>query len=53
MRLADLAYPDVPDLAMGMEETDCGSPAAATAGEGRHTFETLTEMLVGLVPEVV
>ena len=40
-------------LAMGMEEAYCGSPAAATAEEGRHIFETLTEMLVELVREVV
>jgi creatinine amidohydrolase len=39
-------------LAMGMDEAYCGSPADASAEEGRETFETLTEMLVELVREV-
>jgi creatinine amidohydrolase len=36
-------------LAMGMDRAYCGAPAEATAGEGRRTFETLTDMLVELV----
>jgi creatinine amidohydrolase len=39
-------------LAMGMDQAYCGSPADASAEEGRETFETLTEMLVELVREV-
>jgi creatinine amidohydrolase len=39
-------------LAMGMDQAYCGSPADATADEGRQTYETLTEMLVELVREV-
>ena len=39
-------------LAMGMEQAYCGSPAEASAEEGRETFETLTEMLVELIREV-
>jgi creatinine amidohydrolase len=39
-------------LAMGMDQAYCGSPAGASAEEGRETFETLTEMLVELVREV-
>ena len=38
--------------AMGMDQAYCGSPADASAEEGRETFETLTEMLVELVREV-
>jgi creatinine amidohydrolase len=38
--------------AMGMDQAYCGSPAEATAEEGRETFETLTEMLVELIREV-
>jgi creatinine amidohydrolase len=36
-------------LAMGMDRAYCGSPAEATAEEGRATFETLTDMLVELI----
>jgi creatinine amidohydrolase len=39
-------------LAMGMDQAYCGAPAEASAGEGRDTFETLTEMLVELIREV-
>ena len=39
-------------VAMGMDEAYCGSPAEASAEEGRETFETLTEMLVELIREV-
>jgi creatinine amidohydrolase len=39
-------------LALGMDRAYCGSPAEATAEEGRETFETLTDMLVELVREV-
>jgi creatinine amidohydrolase len=39
-------------LAMGMDRAYCGAPAEATAREGEHTFETLTDMLVELVREV-
>jgi len=38
--------------AMGMDQAYCGSPAEASAEEGRQTFETLTEMLVDLIREV-
>jgi creatinine amidohydrolase len=38
--------------AMGMDLAYCGSPAEASAEEGRQTFETLTEMLVELIREV-
>jgi creatinine amidohydrolase len=38
-------------LAMGMENAYCGAPAEASAGEGRATFEILTDMLVELVQE--
>jgi creatinine amidohydrolase len=37
---------------MGMDQAYCGSPAEASAEEGRETFETLTEMLVELIREV-
>jgi len=37
---------------MGMDQAYCGSPAEASAEEGRQTFETLTEMLVELIREV-
>jgi creatinine amidohydrolase len=39
-------------MAMGMDQAYCGSPAEASAEEGRQTFETLTEMLVDLIREV-
>ena len=39
-------------LAMGMGQAYCGSPADASAEEGRETFETLAELLVELVREV-
>ena len=39
-------------VAMGMVQAYCGSPAEASAEEGRQTFETLTEMLVALIREV-
>ena len=39
-------------IAMGMDRAYCGAPAEATAEEGERTFETLTELLIGLVREV-
>jgi creatinine amidohydrolase len=39
-------------VAMGMDDAYCGSPAEATAEEGKNTYETLTEMLVELIREV-
>jgi creatinine amidohydrolase len=39
-------------VAMGMDRAYCGSPAEASAEEGRETFETLTDMLVELIREV-
>jgi creatinine amidohydrolase len=39
-------------LALGMDEAYCGSPAEATADEGKDTYETLTEMLVEQIREV-
>jgi creatinine amidohydrolase len=39
-------------LAMGMDQAYCGSPADATAAEGRSTFDTLTDLLVELIREV-
>ena len=39
-------------VAMGMDQAYCGSPAEASAEEGRETFETLAEMLVELIREV-
>ena len=39
-------------VAMGMDQAYCGSPAVASAEEGRETFEALTEMLVELIREV-
>jgi creatinine amidohydrolase len=39
-------------LAMGMDKAYCGSPADASAEEGRETFETLTDLLVELIREV-
>jgi creatinine amidohydrolase len=39
-------------VAMGMDEAYSGSPAEASAEEGRETFETLTDMLVELIREV-
>jgi creatinine amidohydrolase len=38
-------------VAMGMDQAYCGSPAAATAEEGEHTFETLTGMVLELIAE--
>jgi creatinine amidohydrolase len=38
-------------VAMGMDQAYCGSPAEASAEEGRQTFETLTDMLVELIRE--
>jgi len=40
-------------LAMGMEHAYAGSPAEATAQEGEQTFESLAEMLIELIREVV
>jgi creatinine amidohydrolase len=40
-------------LAMGMEHAYSGSPAEASPEEGRETFETLADMLVELIREVV
>jgi creatinine amidohydrolase len=37
---------------MSMDRAYCGSPAAATAAEGRSTFDTLTDLLVELIREV-
>jgi creatinine amidohydrolase len=39
-------------VALGMDQAYCGSPAEASAEEGRETFETLTDMLVELIREV-
>jgi creatinine amidohydrolase len=39
-------------LAMGMDQAYCGAPAEASAGEGRETYETLSDMLVELIREV-
>jgi creatinine amidohydrolase len=39
-------------IAMGMDRAYCGSPAEATAEEGKRTFEILTRLLVDLVREV-
>jgi creatinine amidohydrolase len=39
-------------MAMGMNRAYCGDPAEATAEEGVQTFETLADMVVGLVREV-
>ena len=39
-------------VAMGMDQAYCGSPADASAEEGRETFEMLTDMLVELIREV-
>ena len=38
-------------LAMGMDRAYCGAPAEATAEEGERTFETLADLVVGLVRE--
>jgi len=38
--------------AMGMDRAYCGSPAGATAGEGKSTFDTLTDLLVEIVRKV-
>ena len=38
-------------MAMGMDRAYCGAPAEATAGEGEQTFETLAELVVGLIRE--
>lgn len=37
--------------AMGMDQAYCGAPAEATAGEGKDTFEVLTDMLVETIRE--
>jgi len=37
---------------MGMDAAYCGTPAGATAAEGKSTFDTLTDLLVELVREV-
>jgi creatinine amidohydrolase len=37
---------------MGMDRAYCGSPAGATADEGRSTFDILTDLLVELIREV-
>jgi creatinine amidohydrolase len=39
-------------VSMGMRDAYCGSPAEATAAEGRQTFDTLTELLVDLIRDV-
>jgi creatinine amidohydrolase len=39
-------------VAMGMDRAYCGSPASATAAEGKSTFDTLTDLLVELIREV-
>lgn len=39
-------------VAMGMDNAYCGSPADATAEEGRSTFDTLTDLLVEAIREV-
>jgi creatinine amidohydrolase len=38
-------------IAMGMDRAYCGSPAEASAEEGEQTFDTLTQLLVGLIRE--
>jgi creatinine amidohydrolase len=37
---------------MGMDRAYSGSPAGATAAEGRSTFDTLTDLLIELIREV-
>lgn len=37
---------------MGMDRAYCGTPAGATAAEGKSTFDTLTDLLVELIREV-
>jgi creatinine amidohydrolase len=37
---------------LGMVSAYCGTPAGATADEGRSTFDTLTDLLVELIREV-
>jgi len=37
---------------MGMDDAYCGTPAGATAAEGKSTFDTLTDLLVELIREV-
>jgi creatinine amidohydrolase len=37
---------------LGMDRAYCGSPAGATAAEGKSTFDTLTDLLVELIREV-
>ncbi len=39
--------------AMGMDQAYCGSPAAATAEEGLHTFQILTDLLVDTIRAVL
>lgn len=38
--------------AMGMDRAYCGDPAAASAAEGRSTFDALTDLLVETIREV-
>jgi creatinine amidohydrolase len=61
MRALEERYVDLPAairggqtdfVALGMDQAYCGSPAEASAEEGRETFETLTDMLVELIREV-
>lgn len=39
--------------AMGLEQAYCGAPAEATREEGEATFEILTDMLVGVIRDLV
>jgi creatinine amidohydrolase len=39
-------------VAMGMDRAYCGTPAGATEGEGRSTFDVLTDLLVETIREV-
>lgn len=39
-------------VSMGMPDAYCGSPAEATADEGRSTFDILTELLVDTVLDI-
>lgn len=39
--------------AMGLEQAYCGAPAEATQEEGEAIFETLTDMLIGVVRDLV
>lgn len=40
-------------VAMGMSDAYCGAPAEATAAEGAASFAVLTDMLVGLMRDLV